>query len=182
MTKVFRGGIRCIARSCISLVLCTQVSVAADSPADCAAIESPDERLACFDAVYRDVEDAPVTDGSAPVDSGSADSGADVAGPATAAGAAAAVAASPNEAEFGLEKSRDETEGESLTSGIAAVGKDGYDKLLFELENGQLWRQTEYKRFPARAGQTAVIRHGSFGSYKLYIEGESRWTRVQRVD
>lgn len=148
---------------------------------DCAAIESAEQRLACFDAAYGKSETLPEqieTSSGAATDSPPGD-----AGPAAAAGAAAATATTtpPDEADFGLSKSKTETEGESLVSGIAAVSKDGYDKLIFELENGQVWRQLEYKRFIVKAGDVAEIRHGSFGSYKLYIQGKKTWTRVRRA-
>lgn len=173
------GGARRISGICIPLAFCMQAALAADAPEDCAAIESPDARLACFDAAYRSSAPEPEATEAAPVDSGPA--AGEVVVPAAAA-AGATQAMSPSEAEFGLQKSRDETEGESLTSGIAAVGKDGYGKLIFELDNGQVWRQTEYKRFLAKAGQVAEIRHGSFSSYKLYIQGKKSWTRVRRAE
>jgi len=175
------SGARRISGLYIPLAFCIQVALAADAPADCAAIESPDERLACFDAAYRSSAAEPQATETAPVDSGPAESAGDVIVPAAAA-AGATQSMSPSEAEFGLQKSRDETEGESLTSGIAAVGKDGYGKAIFELDNGQVWRQTEYKRFPVKVGQVAEIRHGSFGSYKLYIKGKKSWTRVRRAE
>jgi len=97
-----------------------------------------------------------------PAGSGPAESASDVIVPAAAA-AGATQAATPSEADFGLQKPREETEGKSLTAGVAAVSRDGYDKLIFELDNGQVWHQVEYKRFPVKAGQVVEIRHGSFG-------------------
>jgi len=173
------GGARRISGLCIPLGFCIQLALAADEPADCAAIESPDERLACFDAAYRSGTEAPPATESEPVDRGAAEPAASVVVPAAAAAGAARVA-TPSEADFGIEKPKSETEGESMVSGIAAVSRDGYDKLIFELDNGQVWRQTEYKRFLVKPGQVAEIRHGSFGSYKLYIQGKKSWTRVRR--
>ena len=114
---------------------------------DCAAIESAEERLACYDAEAK-------TD---PV-------------------------ASPQEEDFGLAKPKSETEGESLTGQIVGVWKDAYRKLIIELDNGQIWRQIETKRFSAVVGDVVVIRHGSLGSYKLYVEGEQGWIRVRREE
>jgi len=172
-------GARRISGICIALAFCVQFALAADDSADCAAIESSDERLACFDAAYGAGAETPPDTASAPVDGGPAEPAAGVVVPAAAAAGAAQVT-TPSEADFGIEKPKSETEGESLTSGIAAVKRDGYDKLIFELDNGQVWRQIEYKRFSAKAGQVAEIRHGSFGSYKFYIKGGKNWTRVRR--
>ncbi len=169
-----------IAGLCVPLLLGLEVAFGADSANDCAAIEAADERLACFDRVFGSSEDAQAEGRTA--EPAAAAPAQDAGVSAAAAAAAGASAVSSEEADFGLEKPKSETEGKSLTSGIARVGKDGYGKLIFELENGQVWQQTEYKRFSAREGQTAVIRHGSFGSYKMYIEGKSIWTRVRRVE
>lgn len=154
--------VRCLA----VLTFGFQAAVAAESAADCAAIESPEERLACFDAAYRRQADRPP------------------ATPETRAPAAEPVAAAKppetSDADFGIEKSKAETEGASMVSGISAVGRDGYGKLMIQLENGQIWRQVESKRFPADVGDTVRIEHGSFGSYKMYIQGKKLWTRVRR--
>ena len=66
-------------------------------------------------------------------------------------------------------------------AGQLEEAKDGYGKLYFELDNGQVWRQIEYERFPAKTGDVAEIRHGSFGSYKMSIQGKKITTRVRRA-
>jgi len=156
-------------------------AVAAGPADECAAIESAQERLACFDAAFG-TEVGALSEPAEAAPPSAPDTGAQASAPASAATPSATPAASSDDAGFGLDKSMDELEGESLSSNIVSVGKDGFDKLLFELANGQLWRQTEYKYFPVKAGQVAVISHGAMGSYKLYIDGESRWTRVRRVE
>jgi hypothetical protein len=171
-------------------VCCVQVALAAESdaargPGDCASIESAADRLACFDAAYgRPVEPtaapAPIVDAPA-VDARTVDSST-VVGPAATTAAVAAVVVTPSESEFGRPKSKAELEGESLNSVIAGVGRDAHDKLILELANGQIWRQTENKHFPIKAGQRIEIRHGAMGSYKLYVKDQSRWTRVRRYE
>ena len=143
---------------------------------ECANISAAQERLACFDRAFGaegETESAAPAPAAAP----------EAAGAAAAAAVTATVAQpAPEDADFGRQKSKAELEGESLTSGLAATGKDAYDRLIFELDNGQIWRQIEYKRFPIDAGEVVEIRHGAFGSYKLYIKGKKRWTRVRRVE
>ncbi|MGI9342564.1 MAG: hypothetical protein ACR2QV_06915, partial [Gammaproteobacteria bacterium] len=144
---------------------------------ECAQISAAQERLACFDRAFGtggETESAAPATAAGPEDAGAA--------VATAAGTAAVAQPAPKDADFGRQKSKAEVEGESLTSGLAAIGKDAYDRLIFELDNGQLWRQVEYKRFPIEAGQVVEIRHGALGSYKLYVKGKKRWTRVRRVE
>ena len=95
-----------------------------------------------------------------------------------AAGAGEAVGTADDE--FGSQKTKQEIEGDSLTSGVAGVDKDAYGKLIVSLENGQIWRQVESKRFMVKVGQVVEIRHGTLGSYKLYVLGGNYWTRVRR--
>lgn len=150
-------------------------AAAEDRPAlECAAIKSAGERLACYDAAYAKPQPLAQPQAADEVD--------EVLAPAAAANATgASQSAASTDADFGFAKPKQETEGESLTSGISSIDKDAYRRLIFELENGQVWRQIEYKRFDADAGEVAVIRHGSFGSYKFYVEGTKRWTRVRRI-
>ena len=153
--------------SIMTLALVAAVVAAEDrEEAACLDIASPTERLACYDALHgfgRDAEVEASASGAVAPDAGVAEE------------------AQTDPAEFGFAKTKPETEGESLSSPIAGISKDGYKRLIFELENGQVWRQIEYKRLQVDEGDTAVIRHGSFGSYKLYVGDTKRWTRVRRV-
>ncbi len=155
----------------ILLASSVQLVLAAEQSADpaavhCTTIQSATERLACYDAVY-DVNIPPAAT--------------TVIAPVTTKAATPPARIVPDETSFGKKIPRAQQEGESISSVIAELDRDGYNKLIFTLDNGQVWRQTENKRFRVTAGQTAEIRHGSLGSYKLYIKGESRWTRVRRA-
>jgi hypothetical protein len=82
------------------------------------------------------------------------------------------------EEEFGLPQSRVET----LKSPITGVDTDAVGRLSFHLENGQVWKQTETKRFRLTEDRPmAVIRRGALGSFKLSVEDGSRSTRVKRI-
>ena len=134
----------------VSLTFCARIATGADPAADCAAIEAAEERLACFDAAFQ-AEPPPAPEEPVPAATGpEPDAGAAAAGAAATAGSAGD--------DFGVKKSRDETEGSMQVAAISKVGKDGYGKLYFELDNGQVWRQIEYERFPAKAGDVAEIR------------------------
>lgn len=56
------------------------------------------------------------------------------------------------------------------------------NKLTITLENGQIWRQLDTKRFPLNVGDAVIIRSASFGSFKLAKESSSRSIRVKRLD
>ena len=170
MTKFSTRTISAVAGLSIALAYSMQLASATEQiveqkTRDCAVIESSVERLACFDATYGDGTDSAMT----------------AVAPATIEAVPTSTVTVPSEADFGQQKSKTELEGESLDSVITGVDRDAYDKLIFELDNGQVWRQTESKHFPIDPGQATEIRHGAMGSYKLYVKGESRWTRVRRV-
>ena len=157
------------------MVLAMAVQAAdGDVAAECVGIAAADERLACFDAAY----------GVAPKAPGTTAATLPAAAAATPAitDTTAATAVKPSEADFGRQKSKAELEGESISSAVVSVDKDAYGKRIFELENGQVWRQTESDHFRAKPGDVVEVRHGTFGSYKLSVDGESYWTRVRRVE
>lgn len=160
------------AGSALVLVCLATSAVGDDRASVCAAIESAAERLACYDEAFGAEAEA-------------AQRSADELTAESAAATAAVIVAPNNEPDaddFGFAKEKSETEGESLTSTITGLRKDAYKRRVFELENGQVWRQIEYKRVSVDVGEVAVIRHGSFNSYKLYIGNTKRWTRVRRVE
>ena len=54
---------------------------------------------------------------------------------------------------------------------------------VFRLANGQVWRQAEPGRISFRAVEPMItIRRGSFGTYRLSVEGVRRQVRVKRVE
>ncbi|MFW2403502.1 MAG: type VI secretion system-associated protein TagO [Gammaproteobacteria bacterium] len=160
------------AGSALLLAFAATSAVADEAAEDCARIASATERLACYDAAFSAEADAK----QRPADELAADSAA-----ASTAAAVTAQQNKPDQDDFGFTKRKTETEGESLTSKISGLSKDAYKRRVFELENGQIWRQIEYKSLSVDVGDVAVIRHGSFSSYKLYIGDTKRWTRVRRV-
>lgn len=167
--------------------------------AECAAIDDPTARLACFDAAFPRASRASSGQPPAPAAAAAAPPApAAAAAPAApAAAAAAAVPAAPaatsgdagSEArKFGLSsKQRAALEGrpvEPVTATTAAVRSvrhlpSGY--LLIGLDNDQVWQQTEYDRsIWLEPGDRVTIRQGSLSSYLLETPGKYS-TRVRRV-
>ncbi|MEO1034136.1 MAG: hypothetical protein AAFX44_01125 [Pseudomonadota bacterium] len=54
-------------------------------------------------------------------------------------------------------------------------------RLLFELDNGQRWQQTESERIRIKASDRVEIRRGRLGAYFLKKVGTNRSVRVRRV-
>ena len=83
---------------------------------------------------------------------------------------------------FGKEhwvKSEDELA--SIESRVERVAKSSLGNLVITLANGQVWKQTNVKRFQVREGDTVVIGRGSFNSFFLKVKDESRLERFHRI-
>ena len=161
---------------------------ATQSLESCAAIEDPDERLACYDTLAgrlpADTAKASVTapgvvDPPAPK--------ADVIAPAAAAETPTVPAVEPtpdSEAIFGLEHKQkpDDEWLDDLELKWTTKKKDAYGKWVIILENGQVWHQSDSTRFSFNnSEQWVVISRGGFGSFFLREPERSKRIRVKRV-
>jgi hypothetical protein len=74
-------------------------------------------------------------------------------------------------------------EGEPVTSRIKGTIKGWSGSTVFELENGQVWQQTDGTEFniPAVTNPGVTISQGLVGAWSLKIEGYNRTARVTRV-
>ncbi len=75
-------------------------------------------------------------------------------------------------------------EHKSVTLQIAKTKKFGYKKTLFYFKNGQVWKQTDNKTIKIskkKPPQTAEIKKGALGSYRLRVEGRGAAYNVVRV-
>lgn len=110
-----------------------------------------------------------------------------------AAGTAAATAAETEVgtiASFGAEQiappvAQQREAPRSLTAAIAALRTDLRGRLLIELDNGQLWRQTELEEFPVEVdmnrAQPVEIVASRFGGYRMQLLAIDRRIKVERV-
>lgn len=177
----------------------------------CADIGNPDDRLACFDSVVESVRpmDGMASDsGAVPAAAGVAATASvaartpPAAAPATAAATGVAPAAAPMPAPepqaiaspgpsvapadpapaaaASPEEDRDADTGSAVITGVRE-NLDG--RFTVELDNGEVWRETEGSRvgMPAE-GAGVTISRGVFGSYRMKIEGIPREARVRQVN
>lgn len=159
--------------ACLAVVLLGAQAIVLAQSADiarCAQIETDTVRLACFDALARELEQPNVAERAAPeLTENSTDS---------------ATTQTENEEAFGAE----------LLDGREALGPDEIQSRLvgefagwrgnttFTLENGQIWRQAEEGRLVFRSDAPLItIRRGAFGTYRLTVEGVNRSVRVRRL-
>ena len=72
---------------------------------------------------------------------------------------------------------------ERVTATVTNVTRDYTKRLVFQFENGQVWRQQEARRFqyPKDRAFNVVIARGVFGDYQMRVNGEGRMTRIKRL-
>ncbi|RYV00897.1 hypothetical protein SOPP22_19080 [Shewanella sp. OPT22] len=64
---------------------------------------------------------------------------------------------------------------------VAKVAKSPHGKLTITFENGQVWKQSETKRFKLKSGQKAYIKRGALGSFILGTPERNSSIRVKRI-
>lgn len=167
----------------------------------CAAMSSDAGKLACFESLaarYADdpsaetasteVQPVSITAQPAQADRPPAPPESIAAGPAASAPIAvdskpapAPPAAADTDSDFGREEQRSKPE--ALSATVSEVSADRLRRLVFEFENGQVWRQQEPRHFPYPRDEPfdVVISRGLLGDYQLRVGGEGRMTRVRRL-
>lgn len=154
-----------------------------------ACLGKPDaERLACFDAAASLLEGASVGADSAPVEAprppvigARAETAPPRAVPMTEA---APDPSSRPSSDFGLAKRDDRKE--PLIVAIQSVELNGRGKATVTLSDGQVWRQLNsdsvtISRGRAKRAESATIKRGALGSYRMTIEPSGRTIRVKRL-
>jgi len=63
------------------------------------------------------------------------------------------------------------------------VSKTGRGALVFQLDNGQVWRQIEprYYPYPRDREFDVMISTGMLGTYRLQVEGTGRRVTIKRL-
>lgn len=86
------------------------------------------------------------------------------------------------ERDFGREQERIAEEApDSMQAKIDDIGEAAYGKLVFTLDNGQVWRQNDSTRVIWDEGDTVVVERALFGSFMMKKVGGARSMRVKRL-
>jgi hypothetical protein len=134
----------------------------------CIGIESPAERLACFEAQVDDALD----EGNNQTDSPAA--------PVVAPAPASSESAPPKVVEVQGDRAAS-SENESVGT-IASLRERAPNQYLITLDNGQVWQQRFGQRYPLRVGQRVRIYDSTFGSdQRLQVDGVNGFIQVDRV-
>jgi hypothetical protein len=135
----------------------------------CVSITDKLDRLICFDALAQTVKVKGSTTLAA-------------AGTTTVAAQSAAVTQSSNvEDEFGNLKKADADKVDKIYLNIASVTKDPYGGLKISFTNGQIWKQTDARRYKLKADQTVFIQKAALGSFILGVDDRNSTIRVKRL-
>lgn len=170
----------------------------------CVDLDSPAERFACYERSVeaarrsRGESSAPAANEPTPsielrpsTEARTAERPAAAAAPSRPAAGASASNAAAAEREISVRadddfgkrtKRQPEEQRPELRSTIVALRETVPNTYLITLENGQIWRQMEGKRYPINVGASVRIYPSRWGgSYRLSVEGINGFIQVERV-
>jgi len=160
----------------------------------CANLETPELKLACFEAIVAtgriSGEQVP-GDGAAAVVRENAPAALDPEPPAAnvamtprAVAPVTTAAVAPAD-DFGRKHLDvpESTEDKIIRATVTEVSKGYNKKLYFHLANGQVWRQIEarYLQYPKDGDFEINITQGMMGDYRLRIGDNGRMVRIKRI-
>lgn len=148
----------------------------------CAGITDKLERLVCYDNLAASIQVTTVTNNTtapiavAPVVTPAAT-------PAAVATAAPVAAAATNvEDNFGMEVKRvQENTTDKIYLDVESIAEDAYGALKITFTNGQVWKQTENRKFNLKVGEKVFIEKAALGSFLMGTESRNAKVRVKRL-
>jgi len=82
--------------------------------------------------------------------------------------------------EFGL-KAKKENEPDAFVATVVKLKKNPYGLFTITLDNGQIWKQIDSRKFRLKVDNKIQIEKGALGSFKLKKVDSNASTRVKRV-
>ncbi|MPY26661.1 hypothetical protein FM037_24885 [Shewanella psychropiezotolerans] len=157
----------------------------------CSAKADKLDRLICYDQIATSVKSAPKVTSSTSTSTAAATT-AVAATSVAAASQAQSVTAIPTtlpaniEDEFGnknLKKTKEEAQKEitKIYMEIASISKDAYGALKISFSNGQVWKQSDSRRYKVKEGQSVFIEKAALGSFVLGTDERNSTIRVKRL-
>ncbi|MFB2638811.1 hypothetical protein ACE02D_02750 [Shewanella bicestrii] len=148
----------------------------------CAGITDKLERLVCYDNLAASIQVTTVTNNTtAPI--AVAPVVTPAAAPVAAATAAPVAAAATNvEDNFGMEVKRvQENTTDKIYLDVESIAEDAYGALKITFTNGQVWKQTENRKFNLKVGEKVFIEKAALGSFLMGTESRNAKVRVKRL-
>ena len=155
------------------LLISAPAAVANDSLAECAAVANDSQRLACFDGLAAAQANEPAAPPAAPA-----------AAPQAVTTPATGDAPVPITDEVGRERvegAREDERPEYSANVIRCEENQQSGQTYFFFENGQVWKQANYRRLRFRECRFEVtLTEDNFG-YSMHIPSRDRQFRVTRI-
>lgn len=153
--------------------------------AQCATVQDKLDRLICYDTLAESVAKMPAAtvaqpQAAAPVAAVAAPAPVVPATVSAAPVAPVSQAAPTVEESFGKVK-KTEAEPERIELVISAVDTDAYNNLKISFTNGQVWKQTDGRKFKLKSGESVYIEKGALGAFYLGLESRNTTIRVKRL-
>lgn len=148
----------------------------------CAGITDKLERLVCYDNLAASIQVTTVTNNTtAPI--AVAPVVTPAAAPAALATAAPVAAAATNvEDNFGMEVKRvQENTTDKIYLDVESIAEDAYGALKITFTNGQVWKQTENRKFNLKVGEKVFIEKAALSSFLMGTESRNAKVRVKRL-
>ena len=152
----------------------------------CAATADKLERLICYDNLAASIKGTTAT-----IDTQTAPVGvaAVVAAPTVAVVASApavpavpAVPAANIEDNFGMEAKRvQENTVDKIYLEVSSISEDPYGAIKMTFTNGQVWKQTEGRKFSLKQGEKVYIEKAALGSFLMGTDSRNALVRVKRL-
>ncbi|QXN25403.1 Uncharacterised protein [Shewanella putrefaciens] len=148
----------------------------------CAGITDKLERLVCYDNLAASIQVTTVANNTtAPI--AVAPVVTPAAAPVAVATAAPVAAAATNvEDNFGMEVKRvQENTTDKIYLDVESIAEDAYGALKITFTNGQVWKQTENRKFNLKVGEKVFIEKAALGSFLMGTESRNAKVRVKRL-
>ncbi len=150
----------------------------AERTSECSQIEDKNERLLCFDLEFPDT-----TQPKKPREAKASEPISNESEAVTAATSnlVEPEAPSKNKSRFSFSGLLDWKEPFNFETEIAAIRSGGKQRMVFRLDNGQIWMQTSPRELPFSVGNKVAIKSGKMGGFIMRSESGTS-TRVRRIE
>ncbi|MGL4580785.1 MAG: hypothetical protein ACRCVP_18100 [Shewanella xiamenensis] len=142
---------------------------------DCSVISDKLDRLICYDNLAASIQ------GASAQTSVKAITPVAVAVP-TAAVSTTAASTAKVENQFGIApKPVQEDVVDKIYLDVESIAEDAYGALKITFTNGQVWKQTENRKFNLKVGEKVFIEKAALGSFLMGTESRNAKVRVKRL-
>ncbi|RBP79945.1 hypothetical protein DET47_106272 [Shewanella putrefaciens] len=145
----------------------------------CAATADKLDRLICYDKLAESVKADTISTQTIPT------TVATVAVPTTAAAIVATAPQAPTAKiadDFGMEGKRvQENTVDKIYLEIQSIAEDAYGDIKVTFTNGQVWKQTDGRKYNVKQGETVYIEKAALGSFLMGTDDRNAKVRVKRL-